>query len=237
MKKHFNKELVMIKEDNEDLKNSTKCWIYDNDYINTDVKVRDDCYISGKYRRSAHINLKSQNSYHISQPKNYDSHLIMQELGKLNFEISVIPNGLEKYMICTINNKLSFMHSFQFVSSSLHNLVKNLNKDDFKYLSQEFYNNIWDLDKQKRFYPYEYMSDFEKVKEELPSKEKFYSSLTNRKITDKEYEHILKAWKTFEMKTITDYHNLYIKYNEIIAERITSRSLFECTRFMLGCNA
>ena len=45
----------MIKEDNEDLKNSTKCWIYDNDYINTDVKVRDDCYISGKYRRSAHI--------------------------------------------------------------------------------------------------------------------------------------------------------------------------------------
>ena len=30
MKKHFNKEQVMIKKDNEDFKSSTKCWIYDN---------------------------------------------------------------------------------------------------------------------------------------------------------------------------------------------------------------
>ena len=30
-KKRFNKELVMTKEDNEDFKDSTKCWICDND--------------------------------------------------------------------------------------------------------------------------------------------------------------------------------------------------------------
>ena len=54
MKKHFNKEHVMTKEDNEDFKNSTKSWICDNDYINTDVKVRDHCNITGKYRGSAH---------------------------------------------------------------------------------------------------------------------------------------------------------------------------------------
>ena len=41
MKKHFNKELVMTKKDNEDFENSTKYWICDNDYINNDVKVRD----------------------------------------------------------------------------------------------------------------------------------------------------------------------------------------------------
>ena len=33
MKKHFNKELVMTKEDKESFKNSIKCWICDNDYI------------------------------------------------------------------------------------------------------------------------------------------------------------------------------------------------------------
>ena len=38
-KKHFNKELVMNKEENADFKNSTKCWICDNDYIDNDVKV------------------------------------------------------------------------------------------------------------------------------------------------------------------------------------------------------
>ena len=92
--------------------------------------------------------------------KNYDSHLIMQELGKFNLKINAIPNGLEKYMGFTVNNKLGFIDSFQFLSSSLDSLVKNLTKDDFKYLSQEFDNNVLDLAKQKGFYPYEYMSDF-----------------------------------------------------------------------------
>ena len=41
------------------------------------------------------------------------------------------------------------------------------------------------------------MSDFEKFEEELPSKEKFYSSLTDRKISDKEYEHVLNVWTKF----------------------------------------
>ena len=31
IKNHFNKELVMTKKDNEDSKNSTKCWVCNND--------------------------------------------------------------------------------------------------------------------------------------------------------------------------------------------------------------
>ena len=53
--------------------------------------------------------------------------------------------------------------------------IKN-NKDHFKYSSLEFDNSVLDLVKQKGFYPNEYMSDFEKFKEDLPSKEKFCSS-------------------------------------------------------------
>ena len=41
MKKHFNQEFVMTKEDNHDFKNSTKCCICDNGYVDNDVKVRD----------------------------------------------------------------------------------------------------------------------------------------------------------------------------------------------------
>ena len=40
------------------------------------------------------------------------------------------------------------------------------------------------------------MTDFEKFKEELPSKQSFYSSLTDRKLTDKEYEHCINICKT-----------------------------------------
>ena len=135
----------------------------------------------------------------------------MQELSKFNFKISVIPNGLEKYMTFSINNKLSFIDSFQFLSSPLHTLVKNLGKDDFKYLRQEFDTNVLDLVKQKGFYPYEYMSSFEKFKEELPSKETLYSLLTGKKISDKEYEHVLKVWNTFQLKTMNDYRDVCLK--------------------------
>ena len=77
----------------------------------------------------------------------------MQELGKFNLKINVIPNGLEKYMSFSINNKLIFFDSFQFLRFSLDSSVKNLDKSDFKYLSQEFDNNVLDLAKKKGLYP------------------------------------------------------------------------------------
>ena len=51
-------------------------------------------------------------------------------------------------MSFTINNKLSFIDNFQLLRSSLVS-VKNLSKDDFKYLSKEFDDNILHLVRQK----------------------------------------------------------------------------------------
>ena len=76
-------------------------------------------------------------------------------------------------MSFSINKKLRLIDSFQFLSSSLDSLAKYLNKNDFKYLSQEFDNGVLDLVKQKRFYSYEYISDFEKFKDQLASKKRF----------------------------------------------------------------
>ena len=75
----------------------------------------------------------------------------MEELGKFSIKINVIPNGSEKYANFSINNKWSFNESFQFLSYSLNSLFKNVSKGDFKCLSQEFENNVLDLDKQKDF--------------------------------------------------------------------------------------
>ena len=99
----------------------------------------------------------------------------MQELGRFSPKINVIPNGLEKYMSFSIFSKLSlsFVESFQFLSSSLDSLVQNLGKDDFKYLSQESNNNVLDLVKQKGFYLYEYMSDLKMFWKSYPAKKNF----------------------------------------------------------------
>ena len=86
----------------------------------------------------------------------------------------------------------------------------------FKYFSQEFANDALDLVKQNGFYLYEYMSDFKKFKEEFPGKEKFYNSLTDRKISYKEYEDVLNDWKKFVMKTMNYYHNLHLKCDVLL---------------------
>ena len=110
MKKHFNKELVMPKENTEDFKNSTKCWICDNDYIDTDAKVRDYFHVTGKYRGFAHkdcyINVKLNYKIPVVfyNLKSYDSHLTMQKVRKFNFKKYFIPNGLEKYLSFSISN-------------------------------------------------------------------------------------------------------------------------------------
>ena len=45
MKKHFNKELVITKEDDQNVESSTKRWIYDSD-----VRIRDYFHVTRKYR-------------------------------------------------------------------------------------------------------------------------------------------------------------------------------------------
>ena len=105
MRVHFNKEPVMTKKDNEDFEDSNKCWICDNDYFDNDIKIRDHCHITRKYRASAHrdcnINVKLNHKIPVvfDKIKNYDLNLNMQELGKLNLTKwigKVILNGLEK---------------------------------------------------------------------------------------------------------------------------------------------
>ena len=63
---------------------------------------------------------------------------------------------------------------FQYSSSSLDTLAKNLGKEDFKCFSHKVYRKVFDLVKHEGFCPYEYMSSFEKFKEEFPSKQRLY---------------------------------------------------------------
>ena len=115
-----------------------------------------------------------------------------------------------------INIKLSSINSFYLLSFSLESLVKNLVKVNFMHLGQGFDSNVLNLVKQKGVHPYEYMSGFEKFKQDFPKKKKFYRSLTGKKIIDKEYEHVLKVWDKFGMKTMEDYHKLYLKCDVLL---------------------
>ena len=70
---------------------------------------------------------------------------------------------------------------------------------------------------KKGIYPYDYMDCFEKFDQtKLPSKNQFYSILNNENIRDEEYEHAKNVWKTFNIKTMGEYHDLYLKSDVLL---------------------
>ena len=91
------------------------------------------------------------------------------------------------------------------MGTSLDKLVNNLPKEAFNNVKRYYADDKLSLLTKKGIYPYEYMNSPEKLKEtQLPPKEAFYSRLS-----DENYVHAKKIWKTFEMKNLEDYHNLY----------------------------
>ena len=231
IKTQFNKPLKMTKNDEEKFQKADRCHICEQKYNEKDVRVRDHCHITGKYRGSAHqdCNLKFQITDKIPvifhNLRGYDSHFIMQEIGAIvkkytykdkkgeekQMNINAIPNNMEKYMAFMLGNHLTFIDSFQFMSSSLDKLVSNLPKESLKYTSKRFKGKKLDLMAQKGVYPYDYMDSFDKFNEQLPAKEDFFSILNNEHITDKDYNHALDVWKTFNILNMGDYHNLYLR--------------------------
>ena len=114
-------------------------------------------------------------------------------------------------MAFMLGNHLTFIGSFQFMSSSLDRPVSNLPKDDLIYTSQVFKGKRLNLMSQKGVYPYDFIDSFEKFDQtELPAKEHFYSILNDQDITDDEYDHAKKVCKTFKIKTMGEYHDLYL---------------------------
>ena len=255
MKKYFNKPLRMTEENEQEFKKATTCHICDKKYTEKDTRVRDHCHITGKFRGSAHqeCNLKLRiNPKEIKIPvifhnlKGYDSHFIMQEIGAIvkkhtyknkkgedkQMNINAIPNNMEKYMAFMIGTNLTFIDSFQFMSSSLDKLVSNLPAEALKYTSKRFQKEKLNLMTRKGIYPYDYMDSFEKFnKTELPTKEEFYSILNNEHISDEDYQHAKNVWNTFQLKTMGEYHDLYLKSDILLLADVFENFRKTCLQY------
>lgn len=194
------------------------------------MKVKDHDHRTGEFIGAAHLKCNINYFSNRYLPvvfhnlRGYDGHLIIKKARDLfnDEKISVIPNTYEKYMSFKIGN-LKFIDSFQFMSSSLEKLVENLidNKSDNKYCNfngmlREFPDNL-DILCRKGFYPYEWMDSTDKFYVEgLPPKESFFSQLSNKGISDKDYEHAQHVYKTMECENFLDYHMLYLKTDVVL---------------------
>ena len=108
----------------------------------------------------------------------------------------------------------------------MSNLVDNLSelkikKIDNDVLIKRFYDtyqlskndiNKFKLLLRKGVYPYEYMDSWKRFNEtELPSKDKFYSSLNHKDISDDDYVHAINVWNTFNINHFGECHDLFVK--------------------------
>ena len=209
-------------------------------------KVRDHCHFTGKYRGCAHsiCNLNFCNRYFkipvfFHNMKNYDGHLIIQNAEKLSNKkkIDVIAQNSEKFINIGFDS-LSVKDSFSFITASLDKLVSMTKYDNtdekerskwvlrenwqsnFRYSSK---NDIIKTEKcldiltEKGVYPYDCMNSFDKFNDEqLPSKEQFYSRLTEEGITNDDYTKAKQIWKHFDIKNMGEYHDLYLKTDVLL---------------------
>ena len=131
-----------------------------------------------------------------------------------------------------IGEHLTFIDSFQFMSSSLDSLVKNLPAESFKYTSEVFQDEQLKLMKRKGIYPYDFMDSFEKFNlNELPPKEEFYSILNDEHVSDDDYTHAKNIWNTFNLKNMGEYHDLYLKSDVLLLADIYENFRKTCLEY------
>ena len=159
----------------------------------------------------------------------YDYHFIIKYLAReFKGNSECLGENTEKYVSFTvpfkkvindkkIKYKIRISDSCRFMQDLLSNLVDNLselkiNKIDNDVLIKRFYNtyqlrendiNKFKLLLRKGVYPYEYMDSWKIFNEtELPSKDKFYSTLNLEDISDDDYVHAINVWDNFNISNL-----------------------------------
>jgi len=226
------KYMIFKEEDKTNFETSTNCWICRKDFEEGEVRVRDDCHFTGKYRGAAHQKCNAL----FRKPKfvpmffhnlsGYDAHLFVKNLNSIGEgNIDCIPNTKEKYISFSksiqdeegkLKNKLCFLDSFKFMASSLDKLENNLKPEQFENVKKHFDVNF-DMLLRKGVFPHDWFNSLEKLDEtQLPPKEAFHSQSNNFNITGDDFQHALKVWDNFKIKTFREYHDLYMKLDVLL---------------------
>ena len=236
------KKLYMTSENCAHYDSTDKCHICEEEIMDPREKVRDHCHLTGKYRGPAHkwcnLNYKIPKFIPVffHNLEGYDSHLLMQKLGQFkDRQVKCIPKNMEKYISFSIGH-IRFLDSLNFMNESLARLVTNLaaNGDEhFHQIKRHFPDpKLRSLMLRKGVYPYEWMDSYDKMYYPcLPEKSAFHSTLTMEDISDADYKHAQNVWKTFNMKCMKDYHDLYLQTDVLLLADCFESFREKCIRF------
>lgn len=253
---HKNVTMQFTDEMEKEFMSADVCHICSLPFSEEEYKVRDHCHMTGTYRGTAHsdCNLKHQISKAVPvvfHNLDYDSHFLIEELAA-NFRgaLSIIPKNSEHYISFTKDMdfltageghagyrekaRLRFIDSYRFLQCSLAKLAETLPMDKLNITRAQWAELNEDelkLLTKKGVYPYSYMNSWEKLKEtQLPTINSFYDELNECHITLADYEHAKTVWNTFDIRTLQEYTEIYLKTDVLLLADIFENFRDNCIR-------
>ena len=245
-------EMEIDQEEEARFGESNACHICLRSFTMGQEKVRDHCHWTGKYLGPAHIkcNLSARRPKYIPMYAHnfsgYDSHFVMQALvenrekTKRRKKISGLGYNMEKMRTIQFD-RFRFLDSMQFMPTSLAKVTEDLRRSnhDFPILkNMGLYTNDEErkLLTRKGVFPYDLLTNLQKFEEmrNFPAREDFFNILTQRGISEEDYEHGLKVFSIFKCSNMKDYMLLYNELDTgLLLETITQFRLSVMSKFGL----
>ena len=181
----------------------------------------------------------------------YDNSILLKSLCDIykdEMTMKCIGNSSESFKMIDFkfkNMKYSFklLDICNFIKGSLSELSKNLLDKD-KIITKKCFPDNFELLKEKTAFPYEWLTKENIYDKNLPSIDKFYSSLKLQNISKKEYEKTIEIYKKLKCKNIKDYLEIYMKLDICLQSdifnsfrnTIWNRFEIDCSKYITSCS-
>ena len=181
----------------------------------------------------------------------YDNSILLKSLCDIykdEMTLSCISNSCESFKMIDFkfkNMKYSFklLDICNFIKGSLSELSKNLLDKD-KIITKQHFPDNFELLKEKTCFPYEWLNKDNIYNKELPTIDKFYSSLKLQNITKEEYNKTIKIYKKLGCKNVKNYLEIYMKLDitlqadifNTFRNTIWNKFEIDCSKYITSCS-
>ena len=181
----------------------------------------------------------------------YDNSILLKSLCDIykdEMTLNCIGNSCESFKMIDFrfkNMKYSFklLDICNFVEGCLSKLSENLLDKD-KMITKKHFPDNFELLKEKACFPYERLTKDNIFDKELPSIDKFYSSLKLQNISQKEYDKTIDIYKKLKCENVKDYLEIYMRLDitlqsdifNVFRNTILDKFEIDCSKYITSCS-
>ena len=180
----------------------------------------------------------------------YDNSILLKSLCDMykdEMRMDCIGNSCENFKSINFkfkNVKYGFklLDISNFIKGNLSKLSEKLS-DEHKIVTKKHFPNNFELLKEKVCFPYEWLTEENLYDKNLPSIDKFYSSLKLQNISKKEYDKTIEIFNKLKCKSVKDYLEIYMKLDiclqadifSVFRDAIWNKFEIDCSKYITSC--